>query len=121
MTTEATPGALGSSDQLGPGAEACECRECEGQGGYDAWKAVAGHYEGGEVFRVQCDHCDGTGKVDDYGNPLSGDRTIYCCFPDCGCDGARLCMAEKGASVGACSLNIERGSLRSNARGMRHE
>lgn len=50
--------------------------------------------------------------VDDYGNPLSGDRTIYCCFPDCGCDGARLCMAEKGASVGACALNIERGSLK---------
>jgi hypothetical protein len=68
MTTKATPGALGSNDQLGPSAEACECRECEGQGGYDEWKAVAGHYEGGEVFRVQCDHCDGTGKVDDYGN-----------------------------------------------------
>jgi DnaJ-class molecular chaperone len=95
-----------------PDDEACECRECDGQGSYDQWKAVAGHYEGGEVFRVQCDHCDGTGKVDDYGNPLSGDRTIYCCFPDCGCDGARLCMAEKGASVGACSLNIERGSLK---------
>jgi hypothetical protein len=39
--------------------------------------------------------------VDDYGNPLSGDRTIYCCFPDCGCASARLCMAEKGASVRA--------------------
>jgi len=48
--------------------------------------------------------------VDDYGNPLSGDRIIYCCFPDCGCDGARLCMAEKGASSSACALNIERGS-----------
>ena len=68
------------------------CRECDGQGCYDQWKAVAGHYEGGEVFRVQCDHCDGTGKVDGYGNPFSGDRIIYCCFPDCGCDGARLCQ-----------------------------
>lgn len=57
-----------------PVDEACDCRECEGQGSYDAWKEVAGHYEGGEVFRVQCDHCDGTGKVDEYGNPFSGDR-----------------------------------------------
>lgn len=50
-------------------------------------------------------------EVDDYGNPVSGDRIINCCFPDCGCDGARLCMAENGASSGACSLNIERGSF----------
>jgi hypothetical protein len=98
--------------QVRPDDEACECRECEGQGGYDAWKAVAGHYEGGEVFRVQCDHCDGTGKVDYYGNPFSGDRIIYCCFPDCGCDGARLCQAEKGANRSACAMNIERGSLK---------
>lgn len=49
--------------------------------------------------------------VDDYGNPLSGDRLINCCFPDCGCDGARLCMAENGASSGARSVNIERGLL----------
>jgi len=48
---------------------------------------------------------------DDYGNPLSGDRLIYCSFPDCGCDGARLCAAEKGASNSALTLNIERGSL----------
>ena len=51
-------------------------------------------------------------EVDDYGNPVSGDRIINCCFPDCGCDGARLCMAENGASSGACSLNIERGTLK---------
>lgn len=109
-TTPPGPLGLGLSAQLGPGAEACECRECEGQGGWDAWKAVAGHYEGGEVFRVQCDHCDGTGKVDDYGNPLSGDRIIYCCFPDCGCDGSRCCQAEKGPSSGATQLNFERGT-----------
>lgn len=94
-----------------PGREEYECRECEGQGGYDAWKAVAGHYEGGEVFRVQCDHCDGTGKVDQYGNPFRWNRVINCCFPDCGCDGARLCQAENGASSCACSLNIERGTV----------
>lgn len=80
MTTEATPGALGSNDQLGPAAEAC-------------------------------DHCDGIGKVDDYGNPLSGDRIIYCCFPDCGCDGSRCCMAENGPSFGAIQLNLDRGLL----------
>lgn len=49
-------------------------------------------------------------EVDQYGNPLSGDRLIYCCFPDCGCDGARLCMAERGASGIACAMNIERGT-----------
>lgn len=49
--------------------------------------------------------------VDDYGNPLSGDRIINCCFPDCGCDGARLCMAENGASSCARFLNIERGTF----------
>ena len=50
-------------------------------------------------------------ELDQYGNPLSGDRTINCCFPDCGCDGARLCMAEKGASSAACAINIERRNL----------
>ena len=42
--------------------EVSNCPKCDGQGSYDQWKAVAGHYEGGEVFRLQCDHCDGTGK-----------------------------------------------------------
>jgi hypothetical protein len=48
--------------------------------------------------------------VDQYGNPIDGDRVIYCCFPDCGCDGARLCQAENGASRSACWVNIESGS-----------
>ena len=48
--------------------------------------------------------------LDEYGNPLSGDRIINCCFPDCGCDGARLCIAENGPSAGAVLLNLERGS-----------
>ena len=51
-------------------------------------------------------------EVDDYGNPVSGDRIINCCFPDCGCDGARCCQAENGASSSACSMNIERGTLK---------
>lgn len=71
----------------------CECIEC------------------GVIFiggpeHDRCADC----AVDQYGNPLSGDRIINCCFPDCGCDGARLCMAENGASSSACSMNIERGS-----------
>jgi hypothetical protein len=45
---------------------------------------------------------------DKYGNPLDGSRLINCCFPDCGCDGARLCMAEKGPNGCACQLNLER-------------
>jgi hypothetical protein len=67
--------------------------------------------DGSDTYQ-ECEYCDGTGKVDDYGNPSSGDRIIYCTFPDCGCDGARLCQAEKGASERACMLNIERGSLK---------
>ena len=48
-------------------------------------------------------------EVDQYGNPVSGDRLDFCCFPDCGCDGARLCMAKSGASSVAMTMNIERG------------
>lgn len=51
---------------------------------------------------------------DDYGNPLnedgSCDELLYCVFPDCGCDGARLCTAKNGASGRACALNIEKRS-----------
>ncbi len=66
---------------------------------------------GDEGFSHCADH-EGEEPADKYGNPLSGDRIINCCFPDCGCDGARLCMAENGASGSACALNIERGSFR---------
>lgn len=43
---------------------------------------------------------------DDYGNEIDGEL-IYCVFPDCGCDGARLCMAKDGASNNACAANVE--------------
>lgn len=46
-------------------------------------------------------------ECDLYGNPVDGDRLIYCCFPDCGCDGERLCMAENGASDRALRGNVE--------------
>ena len=46
-------------------------------------------------------------KTDKYGNDIDGDKIIYCCFPDCGCDGARLCMAENGASELSFETNVE--------------
>lgn len=46
-------------------------------------------------------------ETDDYGNPINGDRIIYCCFPDCGCDGARLCQAENGPSERCYKANVE--------------
>lgn len=55
-------------------------------------------------------------ELDQYGNPLDGSRLINCCFPDCGCDGSRLCQAENGPNLGSCSLNLERGSSASKAR-----
>ena len=45
-------------------------------------------------------------EYDDYGNEIDGEL-IYCCFPDCGCDGSRLCMAKNGASDNACRGNVE--------------
>jgi hypothetical protein len=54
-----------------------------------------------------CAHCNL--KVDRYGN--TEEDLLNCCFPDCGCDGARLCMAPSGAHSGSVSLNIEKGSL----------
>jgi len=43
--------------------------------------------------------------VDDYGNTEMDFK--YCSFPDCGCDGARLCMAKNGASDNSLSYNVE--------------
>jgi hypothetical protein len=74
----------------------CECDEC----------GVI--FIGGPSHNL-CSKC--VELFDEYGNPMDGSRLINCCFPNCGCDGARLCSAESGASFGAISLNIERGSL----------
>lgn len=46
-------------------------------------------------------------QVDKYGNPMDGEYLINCCFPDCGCDGARVCMAENGASKDSLNCNVE--------------
>ena len=43
---------------------------------------------------------------DEYGNTEAD--FLNCSFPDCGCDGARNCMAPNGPSGGACAINIER-------------
>lgn len=43
--------------------------------------------------------------VDDHGN--TEDDFRFCAYPDCGCDGSRLCMAPSGASDRACSYNVE--------------
>lgn len=43
-------------------------------------------------------------EVDSYGN--TEDQFDYCCFPDCGCDGARLCMAGDASRL-ALSGNVE--------------
>ena len=46
--------------------------------------------------------------VDQYGNPMDVSSLPFCCFPDCGCDGARLCMADSGANNASAALNLER-------------
>ena len=49
--------------------------------------------------------CAGCGcEIDAYGNTENDFR--FCCFPDCGCDGARLCMAGS-ASERASEYNVE--------------
>lgn len=52
------------------------------------------------------DETDNPEPVDKYGNREG--ELKYCCFPDCGCDGARLCMAEEGPSSGSRQLNLEK-------------
>jgi len=43
-------------------------------------------------------------EVDEYGN--TENQFDFCCFPDCGCDGARYCMAKSGANLSSSCLNI---------------
>lgn len=49
---------------------------------------------------LECRH-----EVDRYGN--TEEDFINCAFPDCGCDGERLCMAKSGASEDARCCNVE--------------
>jgi hypothetical protein len=56
------------------------------------------HFAGGK-----CEDCGL--EVNEYGN--TEDQFDYCCFPNCGCDGSRLCMANNGASERALEQNVE--------------
>lgn len=50
--------------------------------------------------------CAGCGdEIDAYGNTENDFNS--CSFPDCGCDGARLCMAPSGASEQSARYNVE--------------
>ncbi len=50
--------------------------------------------------------CEDCGlHVDVYGNTEA--QFDNCCFPNCGCDGARLCMASLGASDRSLDGNVE--------------
>ena len=52
------------------------------------------------------DTCQTCGlEVDKYGNTEADFRN--CCFPDCGCDGERLCMAQTGANDNSRECNVE--------------
>lgn len=51
-----------------------------------------------------CPHCDAD-LQNGWCEPC--DKLINCCFPDCGCDGARVCMAENGASEDSNHANVE--------------
>lgn len=73
----------------------CTCAEC----------GVA--FDGKENEDALCPAC----IPDQYGN-TEREPIKYCCFPDCGCDGARLCMAETGPNSGSMAINLERGSLK---------
>lgn len=70
----------------------CECVEC------------GAIFIGGPAHET-CAAC----TPDEYGNT---ERVPFlnCSFPDCGCDGSRLCMAKNGPSGCANSLNFERGT-----------
>lgn len=62
-TNETSPLGSECNAELGPEPEARQCQECHGKGWNDVWKKVAGHHMGGEVFREDCDRCEGTGKA----------------------------------------------------------
>jgi len=59
----------------------------------------ASDHQSGEI----CEHCGL--MVDRYGN--TEDDFLNCCFPDCGCDGERLCMAPNGANSDSRKFNVE--------------
>jgi hypothetical protein len=70
------------------------------------------------------DHLNGPGgcaecglDVDVHGNTEASFQ--YCAFPDCGCDGSRLCQAPNGASDNAVECNVEGMYLRTDKQAIR--
>lgn len=50
-------------------------------------------------------------ELDKYGNRADGNGPLTnCCYPDCGCDGARVCMAKSGPNDASMAVNLERRS-----------
>jgi hypothetical protein len=45
-------------------------------------------------------------QCDRYGN-TEQDYREFCSFPDCGCDGQRLCNAKSGANADSVKCNVE--------------
>lgn len=87
------------------------CDECDGECGEPcAPCTVEAAHRMLDRFSEKWRRRQALGKLDWRGNPVSGDRLINCCYPDCGCDGARLCMAENGANYASASLNLGRRS-----------
>lgn len=95
-----------------------ECKTCHGTGrieygefGFDCAAMHNGGFVPDAPGAEPCDDCEGSGVArDKYGNPTDGSRLINCCFPDCGCNGSRLCQAENGPSLSSMWLNYERGT-----------
>ena len=65
----------------------------------DPYCLKAFNHEAGET----CVHC--SFEVDKYGN--TEQDFLNCSFPDCGCDGERLCMAPSGANKHSLQCNVE--------------
>jgi len=61
-------------------------------------KYAAGH-EPDEI----CNHCGL--QADEYEN--TSEDFLNCSYPNCGCDGARLCMAPSGPNALAGRYNVE--------------
>ncbi len=51
----------------------------------------------------ECDFCGL--PADEYGN--TEEDFLNCCFPNCGCDGSRLCQAPSGANADSLTCNVE--------------
>lgn len=54
-----------------------------------------------KFINCKCKNCGL--DINEYGN--TENQFQYCCFPDCGCESARNCMAEEGPSNISYALN----------------